>query len=236
MLICVTPPAMTPGMPSATRRRTPSLMRGHLSRSHMPLRRTPSSSSHSCRRPAANMPQACTTPASGSFREPSASAISIAAIMRQVEHDRDGRALDELAERVEHARQQRHQRHAQQVGHGDPRQQHGEIELLRVGAKPGASPYISERHGDLGDDGDASRITNTQAGHRLLGERARGLLALALEPLGEQRHEGRVEGALAEQPAEQIGEAEGDEEGVRDRARCPASPRSECRARSRARG
>ena len=58
-----------------------------------------------------------------------------------------------------------------------------------------------------------------EAGHRLLGERARRVLALALEPLGEQRHEGRVEGALAEQPAEQVGKAEGDEERVRHRAR-----------------
>ena len=43
---------------------------------------------------------------------------------------------------------------------------------------------------------------------------ARRFAALALEPLGKQRHERRVEGALAEQAAKQVGEAEGDEERV----------------------
>ena len=50
---------------------------------------------------------------------------------------------------------------------------------------------------------------------RLLGERARGLLPFALQPLGKQRHEGRVESAFAEQAAEQVGKAERDVEGVR---------------------
>ena len=87
--------------------------------------------------------------------------------------------------------------------------------------KPGASPYISNGMA-ISATMVSSRSTNTQAGHRLLGEGARRLLALALQALGEQRHEGRVEGALAEQAAEQVGEAEGDEEGVRHRARCPS--------------
>ena len=58
--------------------------------------------------------------------------------------------------------------------------------------------------------------------HRLLGEGARRLPALALQALGKQRHEGGIEGALAEQAAEQVGKAEGDEEGVRHR---PAAQR-----------
>ena len=74
-----------------------------------------------------------------------------------------------------------------------------------------------ERHGDLGDDGEDQQDED-KAGHRLLGEGARRLPALALETLGKQRHERRVERALAEQPAEQIGKAEGDEEGVGHRA------------------
>ena len=83
--------------------------------------------------------------------------------------------------------------------------------------KPGARPYI--RNGMaisamiVSDQQDEH-----QAGHRLLGEPARRFAALALEPLGEQRHECRVERALAEQAAEQIGKAEGDEEGVGHRA------------------
>ena len=83
--------------------------------------------------------------------------------------------------------------------------------------KPGRQAVHQERHGDLGDDGERQEHEH-EAGHRLLGEGARRLLALALQPLGKQRHERRVEGALAEQAAEQIGEAEGDEEGVGHRA------------------
>ena len=56
----------------------------------------------------------------------------------EVEDDGDGGALDELADRVEHPRQQGNQRHAQQVGHGDAGEEHREIELLRVGAEAGA--------------------------------------------------------------------------------------------------
>ena len=82
-----------------------------------------------------------------------------------------------------------------------------------VGAEAGRQAVHQERHGDLGDDGQRQDHEH-QAGQRLLGEGARGLLALALELLGEQRHERRVEGALAEQAAEQVGEAEGHEEGV----------------------
>ena len=81
MLSWVTPPAMTPGMPSLTRRRTPSVMRGHLSFGATWLRRTPSASSQSCSSPAANTPQACTTPASGSLRNPRARATKVAAII-----------------------------------------------------------------------------------------------------------------------------------------------------------
>ena len=58
-----------------------SLMRGHLSRSERPLRRAPSTSSHSCSRPAANTPQAWMMPASGSLLRPMPRATSVAAIM-----------------------------------------------------------------------------------------------------------------------------------------------------------
>jgi hypothetical protein len=61
MLIWVTPPAITPGMPSVTRRRTPSVGRGRRARS-MPLRRTPSiSTSKAARR--RRIPQAWINPA-----------------------------------------------------------------------------------------------------------------------------------------------------------------------------
>ena len=81
MLSWVTPPAMTPGMPSRISRRTPSVMRGHRSLMRRSLRRTPSTSSHSCKRPAANTPHAWTTPASGSFLKPRPRATKVAAIM-----------------------------------------------------------------------------------------------------------------------------------------------------------
>ena len=85
-----------------------------------------------------------------------------------------------------------------------------------VALKPGARP-TQERHGDLRRR-DQQQQDEHQAGQRFLGECARRLAALALQALGEQRHEGGVEGALAEQAAEQVGKTEGDEEGVGHRA------------------
>ena len=92
-----------------------------------------------------------------------------------------------------------------------------------VALKPGARPYIRNGMAISAIDGQRQDHEH-QAGQRLLGEGAGGLLALALELLGEQRHERRVEGALAEQAAEQVGEAERHEEGVGHRARCRARP------------
>jgi hypothetical protein len=197
------------------------------------LRRTPSTSSHSARGPPRYAPS---LDDAGERLVPQAQAQGDEGRGHhgEVEDDGDGGALDELADRVEHPRQQGNQRHAQQVGHGDAGEQHREVELLRVGADAGGEAVHQKRHGDLGENGERQDHEH-QAGHRLLGELARGLLALALELLGEQRHESRVEGALAEQPPEQVGEAEGDEERVRHRARAQ-SPRSGCRAGSRTRG
>ena len=103
---------------------------------------------------------------------------------REVEDNGDGRALHELADGVEHARQQRYHRHAQQVRHGDARQQHGEIELFRGRLKARCEPQHQERHGDLGDDGERQDHEH-EARHCLLGEVARRCLALALVPLGD---------------------------------------------------
>ncbi len=139
--------------------------------------------------------------------------MSVASHHHAVEHDGDRRAFDELPERVEHARHQRDERHAQQIGHRDARQQHGEVELLRRLAEARRQAVHQERHGDFGDDDDHQEDEH-QAGQRLLGELARHLPPFALEALGEQRHEGGVEGAFAEQAAKQVGKAEGDEEGV----------------------
>ena len=69
-----------------------------------------------------------------------------------VQDDGDRRALDELAERVQDARHHRDERHAQQVGHGDARQQHGEVELVGRRTEARRQAVHQQRHGDLGDD------------------------------------------------------------------------------------
>ena len=53
-------------------------------------------------------------------------------------------AAANLPERIEHARRQRRQRHAEQIREGDPRQQHGEIELSGLPEKPGAISVTSQ--------------------------------------------------------------------------------------------
>ncbi len=135
-----------------------------------------------------------------------------------VEHDRDGRAFDKSPDRIERARHQRHDRHAQEVRHRDARQQHRQVELLRHDIEARRQPVHQKRHRHFGDDRHDQQ-DEQEAGHRVLGEAAGRLAPFALELFGKNRHERRIEGTLAEEPAEQIREAERDDERVGHPAR-----------------
>ena len=122
-------------------------------------------------------------------------------------------------ERVEHARIERDQRHAEQKGERDTGQQDGEVEFSRVVGKARREQQHQPRHDEFAKEGEGDE-GKREPGKGLLGKGARPLLAaLAMKALGEERDEGSVERALREQAAEQVGDAEGDEEGVGDRPR-----------------
>ena len=136
---------------------------------------------------------------------------------REVEDDGDCRALHELSHRVEHAGEQRHDRHAQQVGHGDAGEQHRQVEFLRARAEARRQAEHEERHGDLGQRRQEDEHED-ETGQRLLCKHARGVAAFALQAPGEQRDERGVERALAEQAAEEVGKSERHKERVGHRA------------------
>ena len=134
---------------------------------------------------------------------------------RVEEGRREGRR-DEAAEAVERAGEQGDDRDQEQIGKGDPAQQHRQVELRGIGGKAGREREGEPDHRQLGEDGEDEQRRG-EPGHRLLGEFPRRLLALALMELGEQRHEGGGEGALGEQSPEQVGDALRDEIGLRHR-------------------
>ena len=83
-------------------------------------------------------------------------------------------------------------------------------------AKPGAITYMRSGMAICASavkTSSQANITAIDVFGKALGIR----LAAAFEPLGEQRHEGRIEGAFGEERAEQVGKAEGDDEGLRHR-------------------
>ena len=120
----------------------------------------------------------------------------------------------EAAKRVQHAGIERDQRHAEEIGQRDARQQHGELELRRIGGKAWRQQQHEPGHDDLAGNREHDE-QQRQPGKRLLGEGPRGnFAAVSVKALGEERNEGRIEGAFGEQAAKQVGHAEGDEEGV----------------------
>ena len=129
---------------------------------------------------------------------------------------RSGRA--EFAERVQNPGRERDERHADEVGEGDARQEHCEPELLRIGAEAGRDRLDEIGHEDFGGDhggGDA----HEQDGERFLREAPRTFPAFTAKTLREKRHEGRIERAFGEKRPEQVGEAERHEKGVGHPAR-----------------
>jgi len=136
----------------------------------------------------------------------------------EIEHDRRRGGGCVAIHRIQQARKQRNERHADEIGESDPRQRRREGELVGVIREAESENDNQPRHRDLRDRGDEKQHGN-QARHGLLRERVRGFLAIRLEALGKERHEGRIEGALGEQSAEQVRDSEGDDERIRDRAR-----------------
>jgi hypothetical protein len=133
---------------------------------------------------------------------------------RDVEQGRRERGRGEARQRIEYAREERHQANEDQIGKGDLRQIDREGELLRLVAPAGADYPHEGRHEDDENDGDRHQDRH-EHGQHFLGE-ALGLVhaAFAVEALAEQGHEALAERALAEQAAEQIGDDEGQGEHV----------------------
>jgi hypothetical protein len=69
-LSCMMPPAMTPGMPRTTSRRTPGVMTGRRSFSRMPARLHDTHSSANWMNPASATPQTSARPVAGSSPQP----------------------------------------------------------------------------------------------------------------------------------------------------------------------
>ena len=119
----------------------------------------------------------------------------------------------EPAERIQNRAHQRGERDEPQIGEGQPRHLHGEIEALRLVGKAGGEQPDQRRHGELGSDGDEGEHDDHQGQHAL-GEGARRCRSQLGAQAGEHRHEAGIEGAFGEQAAKEVRQAEGDEERV----------------------
>jgi len=135
----------------------------------------------------------------------------------EVEQDRRGRDRSEAVERVQHPAQQCDERYQQDVGEGEARELHGQLQLARLVGEARRERVHEPRHHDLGHD-DQHQQRPQQDGENVLRERFGRLPPVALQRACEERHEGRVERALREQPPQEVRQLEGDEEGVRYRA------------------
>ena len=129
-----------------------------------------------------------------------------------VEQDRRGGGGGEPVGRVEHPAHHRDDRHAQQVGQGQPGQQDRGVEQLRprgVEARRYDQQHLG--HEDFDDDRE-DRETEHQDGKDPVGKLHRLVAAVPLEPFREHRHKGGGKGALGGEAAEHVGEAERDDE------------------------
>ncbi len=133
MLICVTPPATTPGMPSVMSRRTPSVMRGRMQPepeivAPQAVDEQPelqqASDEHADRLHHAALGLVV-------IAEPKPTKIAIASVrLRTIETDE---LSTNLPNELSTPEEERDERHAKQVRERDLRQQHREVELLRIG-------------------------------------------------------------------------------------------------------
>ena len=134
-----------------------------------------------------------------------------------IEQDLRRRGRSILPESAQHTGVKRHQRHADEIGKGDPRQQHREVEFLLVAGKPEGDEGQHPGHRDLGQHRE-SQQHGEKPRQRLLREPLGDARPLSFQPVGEQRHEGRVERPFGKQPPEQVGDAECHNEGISNQA------------------
>ncbi len=131
--------------------------------------------------PAANTPQACTTPASGSLLKPMAMAMSVAAIivrLRTMETAELSTNLPiEFSTPDSNATTDMHSRYGMVMRVSSTARSN----FSGVAPKPRRQAQHQERHGDFGDGGQQQQHEH-EARERFLGELARRLAAFAFEP------------------------------------------------------
>ena len=109
----------------------------------------------------------------------------------------------------------RRQRHEQQIGKTDPCEIDRKLELLVVSLEAGRDDIDDERHRHHCRCREQEE-PGQQHGEHFDGKGPGLLVAVSLDALGKQRHEGIVEGTFRKKCAEEIGKALGDEESLRD--------------------
>ena len=124
-----------------------------------------------------------------------------------VHQDRRGGGRDEPPARVQQPRQQRRQRHEQNIRKADPPVDHGQGKAF-VARKARRHRQDQPRHRDGGDHRHQQHDPE-QPGEGVLGEPFRVVAGFQL--LGEDRHEGGVERPFGEEAAEHVGQREGDQ-------------------------
>ena len=129
-----------------------------------------------CSTPEAAMPQASATPAWPRSTLPEAIRASSTAISTMLSRRGRERGDGEAAERVQDAGIERDQRHADEIGQRDARQQHRERELLGVVGEARREQQHQPWHGDLAEHGERDE-QESQAGQRLPGKRRAPLRA-----------------------------------------------------------
>ena len=134
---------------------------------------------------------------------------------RQIEQDGRARRRGEAVIGVEDAGEQRLQRDQRQVGKGDARERHRQLEAF--GIEPGREHADHPGREDH-RDGEQHEVDDNQRRGDLVGEQLGGGEPGLLQGARIGRHEGRGEGALGEDGAEMVGQPEGDEERICHRA------------------
>ena len=108
---------------------------------------------------------------------------------------------------IEHAGEQGRDRHPRQIGHGDLRQDHRQLELDRIVDVAGIDHVHQPRHRQLAGDGDHDGRRG-DGGQGVGGHPVGVGLAVAGQGPGVGGQEGRGEGALGEDPPKQVREGQ----------------------------
>jgi len=118
-----------------------------------------------------------------------------------------------VAKGIQDAAEKGHQAHEQDIGEGDPGQQHREV-ILHPGT---AEPEGLDPHNPGGEQNaqDGHRHQHQgEKGHHRSGKLKGILPALPAEVLGEHGNEGDGEGAFRKKPSQEVGDSKRHEEGI----------------------